>query len=198
VCSRDVGRGFASQLRGRLEQNGEEFYLVVSNPGTRQQVGFTLDGPALKGAKRFVGEIVVATGVVEKRTAWGGRIESEICEARAPDYPPVSRDAIEVVAVDATGPGSEVEVLLNNGLAVRLAEKMGHVWAIEPQTAKRVSLREVCVLTSAGAPVREFFFTPRNPGLHEVDFFLGKVHNPMQVMRTYKLLVSVKSQGSTP
>ena len=76
---------------------------------------------------------------------------------------------------------------------MHLAEKKDHLWAIEPQTAKRVSLREVSLQHGAsGTPVREFFFTPRNPGLHEIDFFLGKVHNPMQVARTYKLTVNVK------
>ncbi len=134
-------RGFAT-LRGRLEQSGEEFYLVVSNHGTRQQVGFTLGGKVVKGARKFVSEIVVATGVVEKQTAWGGRIECENCEARAPDFPPVARDSIEVVEVEASGAGKSVDVKLNHGLSVHLAEKKDHLWAIEPQTAKRVSLRE--------------------------------------------------------
>ena len=82
---------------------------------------------------------------------------------------------------------------LNHGLVVRLAEKQGYVWSIEPQTAKRVSLREVDLQhNGGGAPVREFFFTPRNPGGHEVEFFLAKVHNPMQVSKTFKLQVNVK------
>lgn len=188
-------RGFAT-LRGRLEMNAEEYYLVVSNPGTRQQVAFTLEGKAVKGLKKFIGEIVVATGVVEKATGWGGRIECESCEPRAPEFPPVSRETIDIETVEASGTGAqrEVTVKLNHGLSVRLSEKQGHVWAIEPQTAKRVSLREVNVEhQSSGSPVREFFFTPRNPGVQEIEFFLGKVHNPMQVARTFKVVANVKS-----
>lgn len=188
-------KGFAT-LRGRLEMNADEYYLVVSNPGTRQQVAFTLEGKAVKGLKKFIGEIVVATGVVEKSTGWGGRIECEMCEPRAPEYPPVARESIEVVEVEASGTGQarEASVKLNHGLTVKLPEKQGHVWAIEPQTAKRVSLREVSVNHPAsGSPVREFFFTPRNPGLQEIEFFLGKVHNPMQVARTFKVVANVKS-----
>lgn len=188
-------KGFAT-LRGRLEMNADEYYLVVSNPGTRQQVAFTLEGKAVKGLKKFIGEVVVANGVVEKSTGWGGRIECENCEPRAPEYPPVARDSIEVEEVEASGTGAskELEVKLNHGLSVKLSEKQGHVWAIEPQTAKRVSLREVNVEhQSSGSPMREFFFTPRNPGVQEIEFFLGKVHNPMQVARTFKVIVNVKA-----
>ncbi len=188
-------KGFAT-LRGRLEMNAEEYYLVVSNPGTRQQVAFTLEGKASKGLKKYIGEVVVATGVVEKSTGWGGRIVCEICEPRAPEYPPVARETIDVVEVEASGTGQarEANVKLNHGLTVKLPEKQGHVWAIEPQTAKRVSLREVNVNhPSSGSPVREFFFTPRNPGMQEIEFFLGKVHNPMQVARTFKVIAHVKS-----
>jgi hypothetical protein len=188
-------KGFAT-LRGRLEMNAEEYYLVVSNPGTRQQVAFTLEGKASKGLKKFIGEIVVATGVVEKTTGWGGTIDCESCEPRAPEYPPVARETIEVIEVEASGQGQarEASVKLNHGLTVKLPEKQGHVWAIEPQTAKRVSLREVNVShPSSGSPVREFFFTPRNPGMQEIEFFLGKVHNPMQVARTFKVIANVKS-----
>lgn len=193
-------KGFAT-LRGRLEMNAEEYSLVVSNPGTRQQVAFTLEGKGVKGLKKFIGEVVVATGVVEKATGWGGRITTEICEPRAPEYPPVARDSIEVIEVEASGTGAarEVDVKLNNGLSVKLSEKQGHVWAVEPQTAKRVSLREVNVEhPSSGAPVREFFFTPRNPGLQEIEFFLGKVHNPMQVARQFKVVANVKAPEVTP
>ncbi len=189
-------KGF-STLRGRLEMNADDYYLVVSNPGTRQQVAFTLEGKVVKGLKKYIGEVVVATGVVEKLTGWGGRIECESCEPRAPEYPPVSRETIEIQTVEASGTGAprEVTVRLNHGLSVRLSEKQGHVWAIEPQTAKRVSLREVSVShSSGGSPVREFFFTPRNPGMQEIEFFLGKVHNPMQVARTFKVLANVKPE----
>lgn len=193
-------RGFAT-LRGRLEMNADEYYLVVSNPGTRQQVAFTLEGKVVKGLKKYVGEIVVATGIVEKTTGWGGTIQCENCEPRAPEYPPVSRETIDVVELEASGTGAarEVEVKLNHGLSVKLAEKQGHVWAVEPQTAKRVSLREVNVEhQSSGSPMREFFFTPRNPGVQEVEFFLGKVHNPMQVARTFKVIANVKAPEVHP
>jgi hypothetical protein len=189
-------KGFAT-MRGRLEMSGEEFYLVVSNPGTRQQVAFTLEGKATKGLKRYVGEVMVATGVVEKSTPWGGTIQAESAEARAPEYPPVSRDSIDVVEVEgaSTAP-KNIDVKLNHGLVVKLHEKQGHVWAIEPQTAKRVSLREVSLRHEGGTPVREFFFTPRNPGNQEIDFFLGKVHNPMQFSKTFKVIANVKPPES--
>ncbi len=193
-------KGFAT-LRGKLEMNADEYYLVVSNPGTRQQVAFTLEGKVVKGLKKYVGEIVVATGVVEKLTGWGGRITCEICEPRAPEFPPVARDSIEVVEIEASGTGAarEVEVKLNHGLSVMLSEKQGHVWAVEPQTAKRVSLREVNVEhQTSGSPMREFFFTPRNPGAQEIEFFLGKVHNPMQVARTFRVIAHVKSPEVHP
>lgn len=188
-------KGFAT-LRGRLEMNADEYYLVVSNPGTRQQVAFTLEGKNLKSLRKFVGEIVVATGVVEKLTGWGGRITAESCEPRAPEFPPVSREHLTMSEVEASGTGAarEIDVPVNQGLLVKLSEKQGHVWAIEPQAAKRVSLREVSVdHPSSGSPVREFFFTPRTAGLHEIEFFLGKVHNPMQVARSFKVMVNVKA-----
>lgn len=188
-------KGFAT-VRGRLEMSGDEFFLVVSNAGTRQQVAFTVEGKATKGLKKYVGELAVATGVVEKQTGWGGRVDAEICEPRAPEFPPVARDSLEIVELEAspsTTSPKDLEVKVNHGLLVKLAEKQGHVWAVEPQIAKRVSLREVTLHGGATA-VREFFFTPRNPGVHEVEFFLGKVHNPMQVSRTFKVIVNVKGQ----
>jgi hypothetical protein len=186
-------KGFAT-LRGRLEMTGDDFALVVSNPGTRQQVAFAIGGKLTKGLKKYVGEILVVTGVVEKATGWGGRIEAENCSPRAPDYPPVARDAIELTEVDgSTGTSvQEAEVRVNNGLTVALPEKPGFCWAIEPQAAKRVSLREVNVEPSGDGIVREFFFTPRNPGVHEIDFYLGKILNPMQVSKMFKVVVNVK------
>lgn len=187
-------RGVAS-LRGTLEMSGDEFFLVLSNPGTRHQVTFTLEGKGAKGLKKSLGEIMVVTGLVEKQSAWGGRIEVENAEPRAPDYPPVARESIEVASVEASGTGAqkELDVKINNGLSVTLSEKQGFVWSIEPQTAKRVSLREVHVkYPSSGATTREFFFTPRNPGLQEIEFFLAKALNPMQVARTFKVVANVK------
>jgi hypothetical protein len=192
-------RGVAT-LRGKLEQSGEEYYLVVSNAGTRQRVAFTLQGKGVKSLKKYVGDIVVATGIVEKSTGWGGTIQTENCEARAPDYPPVARESIEVIEIESNGTGASkaVEVKLNHGLSVKLAEKQGSVWAIEPTTAKRVSLREVNLSHDGGNLMREFFFTPRNPGPQEIDFYLSKVHNPMQVSRTFKVSVNVKPTEVVP
>jgi len=183
-------RGYAT-LRGRLEMSGDEFYLVVTNHGTRQQVAFTIEGKAQKGLKKYVGEIMVATGIIEKMTGWGGTIQAEVCEPRAPEYPPVSRDTIEVATVEgASSNPKTATVKVNHGLVVKLPEKQGYVWAIEPSTAKRLSLREVNL--DPQGPVREFFFTPRNPGLLDVDFFLAKTHNPMQVSKQFRLTVDVK------
>jgi hypothetical protein len=192
-------KGFAT-LRGRLEMSGDEFYLVVSNSGTRQQVAFTLEGKAARGLKKYVGDVMVATGVVEKTTGWGGTIQAESAEPRAPDYPPVSRELLEVTSIEASGTGAakEVHVKLNQGLSVKLTEKQGSVWSIEPQLAKRASLRECNVSANGGQMVREFFFTPRNPGGLEVEFFLGKLHNPMQVSRTFKVVIHVKPPEGIP
>lgn len=192
-------KGFAT-LRGRLELSGEEFYLVVSNSGTRQQVAFTLEGKGAKGLKKYVGDVMVATGVVEKTTGWGGTIQVENAEPRAPDYPPVSREMLEVASIEASGTGASkaLDVKLNHGLSVKLTEKQGYVWSIEPQMAKRASLRECNVTAGSGPMVREFFFTPRNPGVLEVEFFLGKLHNPMQVARTFKIVVNVKQPEVVP
>jgi hypothetical protein len=127
-------------------------------------------------------------------------MEVENAEPRAPDYPPVSREMLEVVEIEASGTGAakEVEVKLNHGLSVKLTEKQGYVWSIEPQMAKRASLRECNVHGGSGPMVREFFFTPRNPGVLEVEFFLGKLHNPTQVARTFKVVVNVKQPEVVP
>jgi hypothetical protein len=56
-----------------------------------------------------------------------------------------------------------------------------------------VGLREANFETkSGGGATREFFFTPRNPGDHEVEFFLAKAFNPAQVAKTYTLHLHVK------
>lgn len=183
-------RGYAS-LRGRLEMSGEEFYLVVANHGTRQQVAFTIEGKAQKGLKKFVGEIMFATGVIEKTTGWGGIIQAEVCEPRAPEYPPVDRGRLDLVTVEgASSNPKNATVKVNHGLIVKLAEKQGSVWSIEPSLAKRMSLREVSL--NPTGPVREFFFTPRNPGVLDIDFFLAKAHNPLQVSKQFRLSVDVK------
>jgi hypothetical protein len=186
-----VGQKGYATLRGRLEMSGDEFYLVVSNPGTRQQVAFTIEGKAQKGLKKYVGEIMVATGVIEKLTGWGGTIQAEVCEPRAPEYPPVARDTIEIATIEgASSAPKNASLKVNHGLVVKLPERQGYVWSIEPALAKRLSLREVNL--DPNGPVREFFFTPRNPGVLDVDFFLAKTHNPMQVSKQFRLTVDVK------
>jgi hypothetical protein len=186
-----VGQKGYATLRGRLEMSGEEFYLVVSNPGTRQQVAFTIEGKAQKGLKKYVGEIMVATGVIEKLTGWGGTISAEVCEPRAPEYPPVARESLELTTIEGASSAPKTASLkVNHGLVVKLQERQGSVWAIEPSIAKRLSLREVNL--DPNGPVREFFFTPRNPGVLDVDFFLAKTHNPMQVSKQFRLTVDVK------
>jgi hypothetical protein len=186
-----VGQKGYATLRGRLEMSGDEFYLVVTNHGTRQQVAFTIEGKGQKGLKKFVGEIMVATGVIEKTTGWGGTIQADVCEPRAPEYPPVSRETLELTTIEgASSNPKTATVKVNHGLIVRLHEKQGYVWSIEPATAKRLSLREVNL--EPQGPVREFFFTPRNPGVMDVDFFLAKTHNPMQVSKQFRVTVDVK------
>jgi hypothetical protein len=185
-------KGYAS-LRGTLEMTGEDFFLVVSNAGTRQQVSFLLEGKGAKGLRKNVGHVLHVTGVVEKTSGWGGRVVCESCEPRPTEFRAVSRENMEVVEVEGSGQGDEAEVKLNTGLSVRLPERAGYTWAIEPTTAKRVGLREANFeLKSGGGATREFFFTPRNPGDHEVEFFLAKAFNPAQVTKTFKLALHVK------
>lgn len=184
-------KGFAT-MRGTLEMTGEDFFLVVSAAGTRQQVSFTLEGKGAKGLRKLVGTTVQVTGVVEKTSGWGGKFDVETCEPRGSEFPAVSRDAMEVAEIDARGETGQVEAKLNQGLSVRLPERAGFIWAVEPTTAKRVSLREANFEHKGSGPAtREFFFTPRQPGQHDVEFFLAKAFNPMQVSKTYKLNVTV-------
>ncbi|MHB8877543.1 MAG: protease inhibitor I42 family protein, partial [Myxococcaceae bacterium] len=82
---------------------------------------------------------------------------------------------------------------VNNGLAVRLQERAGYTWAIEPTVAKRIGLREANFEPVSGGPAtREFFFTPRTPGVFDVEFFLAKAFMPSQVSKSLKLTVNVK------
>ncbi|MBK7858741.1 MAG: protease inhibitor I42 family protein [Archangiaceae bacterium] len=184
-------KGYAS-LRGTLEMTGEDFFLVVSNAGTRQQVSFLLEGKGAKGLRKNVGHVLHVTGVVEKSSGWGGKIICETCEPRPTEFKAVSRDNMDVVEIEGSGQGGKTEVKQNNGLSVRLPERAGYTWAVEPTTAKRVGLREANFELKSSGATREFFFTPRNPGDHEVEFFLAKAFNPAQVTKTYKLALHVK------
>jgi hypothetical protein len=183
-------KGFAS-LRGSLEMTGEDFVLVVSNGGTRQQVSFILEGKGTKGMRKYVGQQLFLTGVVEKSSGWGGRVVVENFEPR-PTEARVSREDMEIVHVEGEVPTS-VDVRLNHGLTVRLQEQPGFTWAIEPTAAKRVGLREARFEPGEGnAGTREFFFTPRNPGTSELEFFLAKAFTPGAVERSFKITVTVK------
>lgn len=183
-------KGFAS-LRGSLEMTGEDFVLVVSNGGTRQQVSFILEGKGTKGMRKYVGQQLFLTGVVEKSSGWGGKVLVENFEPR-PTEARVSREDMEIVHVEGEVPTS-VDVRLNHGLTVRLQEQPGFTWAIEPTAAKRVGLREARFEPGEGnAGTREFFFTPRNPGTSELEFFLAKAFTPGAVERSFKITVTVK------
>src|SRR5499427_8236488 len=62
-------KGFGT-LRGNLEMTGDEFFLVVSNAGTRQQVSFLLQGRGAKGLRKHVGQTLQVTGIEEKSSGW--------------------------------------------------------------------------------------------------------------------------------
>jgi len=186
-------KGFAG-VRGNLEMTGEEYVLVVSNGGTRQQVSFIIEGKAAgKALRKHVGQTLQVQGVVDKTSGWGGRIQAEILEPRPSEARAVSRDEMELVHIEGEVPTS-VDVRLNHGLTVRLPEQPGFTWAIEPTVAKRVGLREANFEPAEedGAGTREFFFTPRNPGNFEVEFFLAKALSPGLVDRSFKINVTVK------
>ncbi|MCY1077577.1 protease inhibitor I42 family protein [Archangium lansingense] len=184
-------KGFAA-LRGNLEMTGDEFVLVVSNGGTRQQVSYILEGKGAKGLRKFLGHTLAVTGVVDKSSGWGGRIDVENVEPRPSEARPISREGLESVHVEGEQPAN-IDVKLNHAFTLRLPEQAGFTWAIEPTAAKRVGLREANFEpASDGAATREFFFTPRNPGTSEVEFFLAKAFNPGQVERSFKLTVNVK------
>ncbi len=195
LCAAGMGagiRGFAS-MRGNLEMTGDEFFLVTSNGGTRQQVSFLLEGKGAKGLRKHVGHLVQVNGVAEKMAGWGGKIQLENFEPRLSENKATSRASIEVIHVDGGEENSLTEMKITQGLTVRLPERAGFTWAIEPTVAKRVGLREANFEPgSAGTATREFFFTPRTPGTFDIDFFLAKVFMPTQVTKTFKLNVIVK------
>ena len=187
-------RGFAS-VRGALEMSGEDFILVVSNGGTRQQVTFRLGGKMPKSFRKNMGQPIQVTGVVHKESGWGGTIEVEGAELRPADARSMARDALEVLELEGVpGEGAPLEVRIGQALAVRIPERAGYTWAVEPTVAKRIGLREANFIASASGPgTREFFFTPRNPGQYDVDVFLAKVFAPAQVAKTQRLTVAVRA-----
>ena len=187
-------RGFAS-VRGALELSGEDFILVVSNAGTRQQVTFRLGGKMAKSFRKNMGQPVQVTGVVHKESGWGGTIEVEGAELRPADARSMARDALEVLELDGVpDEGTPLDIRIGQGLAVRIPERAGYTWAVEPTVAKRIGLREANFISATSGPgTREFFFTPRNPGQYDVDFFLAKVFAPAQVAKTQRLTVAVRA-----
>lgn len=195
LCSAGMGagmKGFAA-MRGMLEMTGEDFFLVVSNPGTRHQVSFVLEGKGAKGLRKYLGQTLQVNGVVEKTAGWGGKIEVENFEPRPHDHRAASREGLEISHIDGSGESGSIELKVNQGLTVRFQERAGYTWAVEPMIAKRVGLREANYEPSSGGPAtREFFFTPRTPGQFEVEFFLAKAFLPAQVAKTFKLTVVVK------
>jgi hypothetical protein len=186
-------RGFAS-VRGALEMSGDDFILVVSNAGTRQQVTFRLGGKMPKSFRKNIGQPVQVIGVVHKESGWGGTVEVEGAEVRPGDARSMSREALEVLEVDGVpDEGTPLDIRIGQGLAVRIPERAGYTWAVEPTVAKRIGLREAnFIAASSGPGTREFFFTPRNPGQYDVDFFLAKVFAPAQVAKTQRLTVAVR------
>jgi hypothetical protein len=186
-------RGFAS-VRGALEMSGDDFILVVSNAGTRQQVTFRLGGKMPRSFRKHIGQPIQALGVVHKESGWGGTIEVETAEVRPVDVRSMARDALEVLELEGVpSEGTPLEIRIGQALAVRIPERAGYTWAVEPTVAKRVGLREANYLAAASGPgTREFFFTPRNPGQYDVDFFLAKVFAPAQVAKTQRLTVAVR------
>jgi hypothetical protein len=117
-----------------------------------------------------------------------------VVELRPHELRSVSRDNLDVLEVEGNDVEGPLEVKMNNGLSITLPERSGHMWAIEPTVAKRVGLREANFQPAASGPgMREFFFTPRNPGVFDVDFFLATAFAPAQVHKTVRLTVSVKA-----
>src|SRR5215470_14094312 len=186
-------RGFAS-VRGALEMSGDDFILVLSNAGTRQQVTFRLGGKMPRSFRKHIGQPVQVLGVVAKESGWGGTIEVETAEVRPGDLRSMSREALEVLELEGVpDEGTPLEIRIGQGLAVRIPERAGYTWAVEPTVAKRIGLREANFIAAASGPgTREFFFTPRNPGQYDVDFFLAKVFAPAQVTKTQRLTVAVR------
>lgn len=199
LCTGGMGAGLIgfARFRGNLEMTGDEYFLVVSGGGTRHQVSFLIEGKTAKSLRKHVGQTLLITGVAEKSSGWGGKLQLESFEVRPSDARAISRDNMSVTQVDALGNEPQsVDVVLNQGLTVRLTEKPGFTWAIEPTTAKRVGLREANFEpASSGPATREFFFTPRNPGTFDVDFFLAKAFNPSQVAKTCRLTVNVRTHA---
>ena len=117
-------RGFAS-VRGALEMSGDDFILVVSNAGTRQQVTFRLGGKMPRSFRKHIGQPVQVLGVVAKESGWGGTVEVETAEVRPADVRSMSREALEVLELEGVpSEGAPLDIRIGQGLAVRIPERV--------------------------------------------------------------------------
>ena len=187
-------KGFAS-LRGSLEMTGEEFFLVVSNGGTRQQVSFMLEGKGAKGLRKYVGQHAVRSPAWSRSAPAGAaRVEVENFEPRPTECRAVSRDDMEVVHVDAAerrqAGGREAQPRSHGAAAGARRLHLGD--RAHDGQARGPARGELRAGSRRRPATREFFFTPRNPGTFEVEFFLAKAFTPAQVAKTFKLHRHVK------
>ena len=81
---------------------------------------------------------------------------------------------------------------MNHGLTVRLAERAGFIWAIETTVQSAWGSASQLRAPVSGPATREFFFTPRNLGTFDVEFFLAKAFSPAHVHKTHVLGLTVK------
>ena len=148
----EQGCAASAACAGALEMSGDDFILVVSNAGTRQQVTFRLGGKMAKSFRKNMGQPVQVTGVVHKESGWGGTIEVESAEVRPADVRSMSRDALEVLELEGVpDAGVPLDIRIGQALAVRIPERAGYTWAVEPTVAKRsVSARPTSSPRRAG------------------------------------------------
>jgi hypothetical protein len=189
-------RGFAS-VRGILELSGEDYNLILGGQGTWQQVSLRLKGKAAVNLRRYIGQTLHVTGVIEKETGWSGRVLMESYELRAPTMRALSREDMDIYTVNHLEKTPSVILEGGQALLVCLAEVPRYIWTVDIAAAKRLGLREVVsrLQNAQGAEVqKEFFFFPRMPGVVELDFFLSKIVSPQQFDKTLHLHVTVLPQ----
>jgi len=191
-------RGFAS-VRGILELSGKDHNLVLGGQGTWQQVSFRVEGKGAEGLRRYVGQTLQATGILEKETGWSGRILAESCELRAPTLRTLSREGLDICTLNVLEGTPSVMLEGDQALLVCLDEVPPFIWTVDIAAAKRLGLREVVsrLKDAEGESTqvqKEFFFFPRMSGVVELDFFLSKVVSPQQYERSVRLHVTVLPQ----
>ncbi len=184
--------GFAS-VRGSLEMSGEDFILVVSNAGTRQQVTFRLGGKNAQGLPQAhrpdgPGDRGGGQGVRLGRNASRSRASSR-GRPRCAD----SRDNLEVGRASRarTRPSGRREAQPGAGRAPPRARRLPLGDRAHDVQADRTPRGELQPCTP-GPRTREFFFTPRNPGPTTWTSSWPRCTRPAQVLRTYKLVVNVR------